>query len=275
MDTRNCNYSSRRYCYLDGPSVGLEKRKTMKLKFIFVFIAVIAIGAAVYWVARPNNTSSPQSSLSAEKLVVSPQEARTSVTIDNAILEQGGFVVVRGSDGKRLSQVIEMSQYLEPGEYKNITIELGDFYEYKPEDQLIAMIYHDDGDKTFNELDHPSPGGLAVFVKTGQLVPSSIFDEQVVASDGMGMATVTYTNNGFSPKKITVPMGTMIEFVNKSDIEMWVASNIHPEHDILPTFDQFKSVGKDKSYMYTFDKKGSWKYHDHLSPSFEGVINVE
>lgn len=248
----------------------------MKLKFIIpALIAVAAIGATLYWITGSDDTARQRTSQSSEKLVVSPQPARTSVTIDIATLERGGFVVVRGSDGKRLSQVIEISEYLEPGEYKNIKIELGDFYEYNPEDQLIAMIYHDEGDKTFNELDEPSTNGSAVFIETGLPVPSSVFDEQVVASDGMGMATVTYTNNGFSPKKITVPAGTMVEFVNKSDMEMWVASNIHPEHEILPTFDQFKSVGKDKSYMYTFDKKGSWKYHDHLSPSFEGVINVE
>lgn len=248
----------------------------MKPKFIiFVFIAVVTVGALLYWVTKTENTNNPSTYSSEEKLLVFPQEARTSVKIESVTIDQGGFVVVRGSDGKRLSQVIEMSQYLEPGEYKSITIELGDFYEYKPEDQLIAMIYHDEGDKTFNELDQPAINGSAVFVKTGQLVPSSVFDEQVVASDGMGMATVTYTNNGFTPAKLTVPVGTMVEFVNKSDIEMWVASNIHPEHDLLPTFDQFKSVGKDRSYMYTFDKKGSWKYHDHLSPSFEGVINVE
>lgn len=247
----------------------------MKLKFIILtFIAVVAIGVALYWITR-SDTVEQQTSISSEKLVVSSQPAQTSVTIDKVILEKGGFVVIRGSDGKRLSQVIEMSQYLDPGEYNNITIELGDFYEYKPEDQLIAMIYHDEGDKTFNELDQPSTNGPAVFVKTGQPVPTSIFDEQVVASGGTGMATIIYTNKGFGPSKLTVPVGTMVEFVNKSDIEMWVASNIHPEHDILPTFDQFKSVERDMNYMYIFDKKGSWKYHDHLSPSFEGVINVE
>lgn len=248
----------------------------MKSKFIIAtFVIIGVLGILFYWSSRPGQTSDSQNFSSNERIMLSPQEARTSVQIDSAKLEQGGFVIVRSSDGKRLSQIIEISEYLEPGEYENITIELGEFYPYDPTDQLIAMIYHDDGDKTFNELDQPAINGSAVFVKTGQPVPSSVFDEQVVARDGMGMATVTYTNNGFSPKKITVPAGTMVEFVNKSDVEMWVATNLHPEHDILPTFDQFKSVGRDKNYMYTFDKKGSWKYHDHLSPSFEGVINVE
>lgn len=91
----------------------------------------------------------------------------------------------------------------------------------------------------------------------------------------MGMETVRYTNDGFKPSKLSVSAGTMIEFVNQSDSEMWVASNVHPSHEILPTFDQFKGVIKGKSYMYTFDKKGVWPYHDHINPALEGVITVE
>lgn len=212
---------------------------------------------------------------SSEKLFVSSQAARDSVTVDRAVLTKGGYVVVRGSDGKRLGQVIEISKYLEAGEHKNITIELGDFYEYNPDDQLIAMIYHDDGDKTFNDLDQPLNTSPAVFVETGEAVPASVFEEQIAVHGGTGMETVRYTNDGFQPKKLTVPVGTMVEFVNQSDKTMWIASNVHPEHEILPTFDQFKEVPKGQSYMYTFDKKGTWPYHDHINPALEGTIVVE
>lgn len=250
----------------------------MKFKAAILAIGIIgALGGVFYAISssRPDSTQNLPVTLNAEKLLVSPQEAQTSVTIDSVTLAQSGFVILRSSDGKRLSQVIEMSQYLEPGEYKNITIELGDFYEYKPEDQLIAMIYHDEGDKTFNELDQPAVNSPAVFIKTGRPVPPSIFNEQVIAGGGTGMATVRYTDSGFQPAKISVSAGTMVEFINQSNNVMWVASNVHPEHEILPTFDQFKTVGKGESYMYVFDKKGSWEYHDHISPAFEGVINVE
>lgn len=201
--------------------------------------------------------------------------AKENVTIDRATLVEGGYVVVRGSDGKRIGQVIEISKYFEAGEYRNITIELGDFYAYNPDDQLIVMIYRDDGDKTFNDLDQPTDSITAVFVKTGEIVPASVFQEQVATHGGTGMETVRYTNNGFQPAKLTVPIGTMVEFVNQSDTTMWIASNVHPEHEILPTFDQFKEVPKGQSYMYTFDKKGTWPYHDHINPALEGTIVVE
>jgi plastocyanin len=209
-----------------------------------------------------------------DRLVLARQEARVSVLVDTAELREAGFVVIRGSDGQRLGQVIEISRYLEAGKHENITVALGDFYVYTEDDQLIAMIYHDDGDKAFSELDQPAPNTPAIFVETGESVPASVLEE-VAAHGGTGMETVRYTNNGFRPAKLTVPVGTMVEFINQSDNQMWVASNVHPGHDILPTFDQFKGVGKDKTYMYVFDMKGTWAYHDHINPALEGIITVE
>lgn len=241
------------------------------------FIAIKFFAFAEYG-GKPGllrNAMNPSpAAVQAEKLVVSPQKARTSVTVDSATLTHGGFLVVRGGDGTRIGQVIEISQYLTAGEHENTTIELGDFYEYNADDQLVVMVYRDDGDTTFNELDEPV-NTTAVFVETGERVPPVVFEDQVAPADGMGMVTVRYTNTGFQPVNLTVPIGTMVEFVNQSKTTMWVASNVHPEHEILPTFDQFKEVPKGQSYMYTFDKKGSWAYHDHINPSFEGVITVE
>ncbi len=242
---------------------------------ILILIVFIAVGTTVYLNSgRAENTNDSLAISNSEKLVVSPQDARTYVIIDQAILAQGGYVVVRGSDGKRIGQVIEISQYLTAGEHKNITIELGDFYTYSEDDQLVVMIYRDDGDRSFNELDEPI-NSIAVFVETGEAVLPSVFEEQVAPVDGTGMVTVRYTNEGFQPAKLTVSVGTMVEFINQSDNDMWVASNVHPEHLILPTFDQFKGVKKGESYMYTFEKKGSWQYHDHINPALGGVVTVE
>ncbi len=186
-----------------------------------------------FWTTHVRNDGVDNSyslSESGGTLSVSPEAVRGSVIVDSAVLTRGGYVVVRGSDGKRLGQIIEISPYLEPGEHTNINIPLGDFYSYNESDQLIAMIYRDGGDRTFNDLDRPAGGTAAVFVTTGKSVPVSVFGEQVVAQGGMGMETVRYTNSGFRPAKLTVPVGTMIEFVNQSDNGMWVASNVRPEH---------------------------------------------
>ncbi len=248
----------------------------MKFKIIIATaVVLIAVGGLVYLnSSRIESTETISQAPNVDELIVPQQDARTSVKIERAILSKDGYVVIRGGDGRRIGQVIEISRYLEVGENKDITIELGDFYTYNEADQLIAMIYHDDGDKSFNDLDQPV-NASAVFAETGKPVLASVFEHEVAPSDGMGMVTVRYTNTGFEPAKLTVPEGTMVEFINQSDEEMWVASNIHPSHEILATFDQFKGAGKGQSYMYTFDKKGTWPYHDHINPSLEGIINVE
>ncbi len=248
----------------------------MKWKIaIPILIAVVSLGTFAYLKGDgAQNTDTAPAASGSDKLIVSPQDARMSVTVDSATLTQAGFLIVRGGDGTRIGQVVENSQYLTPGEYENITIEFGDFYEYNADDQLVVTIYRDDGDKTFNELDEPV-NSTAVFVETGESAPPSIFEEQIAPVDGTGMVTIRYTNTGFQPAKVTLPAGTMVEFINQSDKEMWVASSVHPEHLTLPTFDQFKGVKKGEKYMYTFDKKGTWPYHDHISPSLEGVITVE
>lgn len=248
----------------------------MKLKITIVAIAILLVVGGVAYLngSRIQNIETTPSVSNNDELVVDQQDARTSVKIVRATLSKNGYVIVRGGDGRRIGQVIEISRYLEAGEHENITIELGDFYTYNEADQLVAMIYHDDGDKSFNDLDEPV-NTSAVYAETGQSVLASVFEHEVAPSDGMGMVTVRYTNTGFEPAKLTVPVGTMVEFINQSDEEMWVASNVHPSHEILATFDQFKGAGKGQSYMYTFDKKGVWAYHDHINPGLEGIINVE
>lgn len=248
----------------------------MKLKITIVVIAIlVVVGGIIYTTSsRAKNTDTAVSTSNSDELVIAQQDARTSVKIGSATLSKSGYVIVRGGDGRRIGQVIEISRYLEAGKHENVTIELGDFYTYNEADQLIAMIYHDDGDKSFNDLDEPI-NISAVYAETGKPVLASVFEHEVAPSDGMGMVTVRYSNTGFQPAKLTVPIGTMVEFINQSEEEMWVASNMHPSHEILSTFDQFQGVGKGQSYMYTFDKKGEWPYHDHINPALEGVITVE
>lgn len=85
---------------------------------------------------------------------------------------------------------------------------------------------------------------------------------------------VTYSDSGFSPNSVTVKAGTTVTFTNGSSGNMWVASAVHPTHQLLPGFDQLKSVSKGGTYDYTFVKIGTWKYHNHMSPSDTGSVVV-
>lgn len=100
-------------------------------------------------------------------------------------------------------------------------------------------------------------------------------------------ATVTYTTDGFSPSSVTIKKGDIVTWVDRAGSPMWVASAQHPVHDGydgtsrtehcaadysgVPPFDQCKG---DTVYSFTFDKVGTWKYHDHLNASRFGSVVV-
>jgi len=85
---------------------------------------------------------------------------------------------------------------------------------------------------------------------------------------------VTFTDSGFSPKTVTVSSGSTVAFMNESTGGMWVASDVHPTHQLLPGFDAQKSVAKGGSYEYTFTKVGTWTYHNHVAPTQTGTVVV-
>jgi len=247
----------------------------MLKKSLIAIIVLLLLGGSTYWYIQ----STALSQTSVGSIQLRPREPTDSVLVDSAMLPIDGYVVIRGIVGNHLSQIIEISPYLEKGEHKNILVTYGD--ENPDKEDLIAMLYADNGDKSFsgNTRPYKDENGrmVAVYVKTGQPVPASITEPTVMMDKtmGMNMATVHYTNKGFDPKTITVPVGTMVEFINETDGDMWVASNPHPQHSVLPTFDEFDSVPKGGNYTYTFDKKGTWPYHDHENAATEGVVNVD
>lgn len=101
-------------------------------------------------------------------------------------------------------------------------------------------------------------------------------------------ATVAYTEQGFSPKSITVTLGTTITFINQSSEGMWVASAAHPTHIIYSgtglsqhcpdttnsAFDACAAVAPGDSFSFTFNKEGTWKYHNHMNASQTGAVIV-
>ena len=87
-------------------------------------------------------------------------------------------------------------------------------------------------------------------------------------------SSITYGADGFTPKSVTVKKGSTVRWTNQSQGGMWVASAMHPTHQLLPGFDQLKSVGAAGTYEYTFVKVGTWKYHNHVVASDSGTVVV-
>ena len=99
--------------------------------------------------------------------------------------------------------------------------------------------------------------------------------------------TVSYDGNIFSPASITVSKGDTVVFTDTAG-SMWVASDPHPQHSgydgtslsehCAPghkgaaPFDQC-SAGP--SFTFTFNKSGSWGYHDHFNHDAKGTVVVK
>ncbi len=118
--------------------------------------------------------------------------------------------------------------------------------------------------------------------------PAPPLDQKVTDSEANTTAqevTVTYGPNGFEPKSVSIKLGQKVTWVNESENSMWVASSKHPMHADYPektakdclgsAFDQCEASAMGTSYSFTFNKKGSWNYHNHVAPNNWGTVVVE
>ncbi|OGE82499.1 MAG: hypothetical protein A3B10_00285 [Candidatus Doudnabacteria bacterium RIFCSPLOWO2_01_FULL_44_21] len=88
-------------------------------------------------------------------------------------------------------------------------------------------------------------------------------------------ATISMNANGFEPSTITIKKGSTVTFVNNDKKNHWPASAPHPIHTDYPAFDPRQAIAASASWSFTFDQAGTWKFHDHLNPSFFGSVTVE
>lgn len=86
--------------------------------------------------------------------------------------------------------------------------------------------------------------------------------------------TVVMKEDAFEPATLTTQKCTKVIFKNQDKVSRWPASNLHPTHGIYPEFDPQQPIEVGQDWSFVFDKLGSWRYHDHLSPSIRGTISV-
>lgn len=94
-------------------------------------------------------------------------------------------------------------------------------------------------------------------------------------STSLEPVTVTYTDSGFSPSTMTIKLGQKVIFKNNGSVPIEPASNNHPTHNIYSEFDANSPVAAGGTYEFTFTKRGTWGYHNHLNSSETGTIVVE
>src|SRR3989304_9724785 len=86
--------------------------------------------------------------------------------------------------------------------------------------------------------------------------------------------TVVLTSDGFSPATMTIKAGTTVTWSNQSGSDATVDSNPHPVHtDYSPL--NLGSFPSGSTLFLTFDKAGTYGYHNHLGPPQTGSIVIQ
>ncbi len=89
-----------------------------------------------------------------------------------------------------------------------------------------------------------------------------------VSSAGAASAVgVSITKNGFSPKTATLDFGTKVTWTNNDTVN----------HQVVADNGAFASpiLRPGKTYSFTFNESGTFRYHDALHPSLTGSFTVK
>lgn len=127
------------------------------------------------------------------------------------------------------------------------------------------MLLSNKNNKTvLTTLPSPSAAATATPETTTSASPSAKIEE----------AKVTVTANGFEPQTLKIKAGTKVTWTNKSGTTANVSSDNHPTHLLYP-FLNLGSFSDGSSVSVTFEKSGTFTYHNHLNPSQRGTVIVE
>lgn len=87
------------------------------------------------------------------------------------------------------------------------------------------------------------------------------------------VATITFTDNGFSPSSLTVKKGTKVMIVNKSNDNIQFSSDDHPTHTHSPEMNT-SEIGPGENTSFTATVVGTHGYHDHIDDGKTGTLII-
>lgn len=92
-------------------------------------------------------------------------------------------------------------------------------------------------------------------------------------------ATITITSTGVSPKSVTVPRGSQVQFVNNDSRSHQMNSDPHPEHTDCPELNAvgFLNAGQSRT-SGNLTTARTCSYHDHDLPNstaLQGSIVIQ
>jgi len=104
--------------------------------------------------------------------------------------------------------------------------------------------------------------------------PGKIFPG--ISSGSDDTAQVVISNDGVDPATIEIKKGQSVQWVNNDGKPHQIASDPYPDQTLLPGLDSEEPLTEGETYSFTFEKTGTFTYHDHLNPSdIKGTVIVK
>lgn len=88
------------------------------------------------------------------------------------------------------------------------------------------------------------------------------------------IAQIRITSKGFEPATLSAKPGTLIIWTNLDEHPHVVASNPYPKDDGLSGL-KSGLLNNGQTYEFRANKSGTFGYHDDLSPTINGSLNIE
>lgn len=87
---------------------------------------------------------------------------------------------------------------------------------------------------------------------------------------------VSIEKDSFSPATVEIKKGTTVTWVNNDTATHQIASDPHPLHNQLKDLGDGEVLNQGEGFSFTFDKTGTFTYHDHLNPlKYKGTVVVK
>ena len=249
----------------------MNKKGGTSVWVIGVIIVLVIVGILIFINFGGEKVTKSEISVSDQRL------EGNILSIGEVALDKSGFVVVHKDDGGKPGEVIGNSELIS-GRESDVKVEINS---NKAGSRVFVMLHYDNGDGEYTSLDEDKP-----VVLDGNVVVKAVvfFEEEEISGN-----VVKMTADGFSPSTITIKSGESVSWVNENTGEHQPASNDHPTHTLYPgssankcngpdeanTFDACRGISSGGSYTFTFTKKGTWGYHDHLSSGTRGTVIVQ
>ena len=115
-----------------------------------------------------------------------------------------------------------------------------------------------------NNTANPAPTAAMEASPTteAQVSPSGVMKDDKMMKENK----ITLSKNGFSPANLTIKAGTKVTWENEDNGLSTVNSDPHPAHTNYPPLNLGR-FNDGESLSLTFDKPGTYGYHNHLNPS--------